>query len=98
MSNPAVTKNVAPNLYFLSNGPATVAWDLLASSKVSTTSLSGIGSTASTTQETSVQTTSDVATRFSENNVTFFSNHAGGCQASTYVTAACITTRWFLSS
>src|SRR4029453_6619386 len=44
MSNPSVTKNVAPNLYFLSSGRATVKCDLLASSNVSTTSLSGIGS------------------------------------------------------
>src|SRR5438309_1450553 len=39
-------KNVAPNLYLSNSGRATVAWDLLESSNVSTTSLSGIGSRA----------------------------------------------------
>src|SRR3954454_2399448 len=46
MSKPSVTKKVAPNLCFLSSGRATVKCDLLASSNVSTTSLSGIGSRA----------------------------------------------------
>src|SRR5262245_55088854 len=46
-------KNVAPNLYFFSSGRATVKCDLLESSNVSTTSLSGIGSRALATDEAS---------------------------------------------
>src|SRR5437773_3749280 len=54
MSKPSVTKNVAPNLYFLSSGRVTVKWDLLASSNVSTTSLSGIGSSAIAVDPTTI--------------------------------------------
>ena len=46
-SNPSVTKKVAPKPCFFSKGAAIVTCDLLASSKVRTTSLSGIGSRAS---------------------------------------------------
>ena len=41
-----MTKKVAPKPCFLSNGAATVTCDLLESSNVKTTSLSGIGSRA----------------------------------------------------
>ncbi len=41
-----MTKKVAPKPCFLSNGAATVRCDLLESSNVKTTSLSGIGSRA----------------------------------------------------
>src|SRR5262249_51770247 len=50
-------KKVAPNLYFVRMGRATVKCDFAASSKVSTTSLSGIGSSVKA-GETSSKTAS----------------------------------------